>query len=74
LSILDVGNDHTVILVIYVVSSSKVVFDGLAVKNGNDGGCGGSYLRYQLFDEIWFIVFSFIKMNLNYNNLLIVIY
>ena len=68
------GNDHTVILVIYVVSSSKVVFDGLAVKNGNAFVLVGILLTNQLFDEIWFIVFSFIKMNLNYNNLLIVIY
>jgi len=61
LSILDGGNDHTVILVIYVVSSSKVVFDGLAVKNGNDGGCGGSYLRYQLLTKSGSLSFLSLK-------------
>ena len=39
-SILDGGNDHHVVEV-YDVSSGKVVFDGLAVKNGYDSSIGG---------------------------------
>ena len=45
-SILDGGNDHPVVCVRYV-SSGKVVFDGLAVKNGysGNGNIGGMYIR-----------------------------
>jgi len=45
-SILDGGNDHPVVYV-YYVSSGKVVFDGLAVKNGHYGNSavgGGMYI------------------------------
>lgn len=44
-SILDGGNDHPVVGV-YDVSSGKVVFDGLAVKNGYSAYSGGGMYIY----------------------------
>ena len=51
LSILDGGSDHQV-LYVYDVTSGKVVFDGLVIRNGMGGHGGGMYnLRQRCGDE-----------------------